>query len=210
MKKSKIVLIILAVAIFISLSVSCIISPKIDYAVLYPEADGRSYIMLNDETKYCYMMYYDCNYSFDQKLREGENIILSQFNEGFKTSSGDTKRNFIYCPHGEFGYQAYGLYVKESYIDELFKLSNISYIKVADGNGNQILKFAPQDKKIYNYFLETYSNELNDPYYLADDTSSLEITDGYTIFVYYQNGEVFRVLRLIDKAAVSDFEKFLK
>ena len=210
MKKSKIVLIILAVAIFISLSVSCFISPKIDYAYLVPKAEGRSYIMLNGTTKYCYMMYYGSNYKFDQKLREGKNIILSQFLEGFETCSSDTEKNFIHCSQGILGYQTYGLYVKESYIDELFKLSNISYIEIEDDNGNQILKFKPKDQKIYSYFLKTYSKELNNLYYLVDDTSSLEITDGYTIFVYYQNGEIFRVLRLVDKDAVLDFEKLLK
>ena len=207
-KKSKIVFIVIVAVIFITVSVLNAVSEQIDYTSISFDSDNRLYILLNDTTKYYYMMYCSSNYNFDQKLRNGKSIIFYLFEKGYETSSDDTEKNFIFCDQGDLlGIQSYGLYIKEDYIEKLFKLSNISWVEIKVGN-DLLMKFDAKNEKAYKYFLKNYLTELSDPFFAMDNDDAH--TSDYYIDVYYNNGEVSKFLRSIDRNTVLAFEKLLK
>lgn len=237
MKKYQIALIVLAVAIAAAFLTTNIVSQQGDYADMYFDSDYHPYILVNDSTKYYCMLYSGCKYTFNRKLRNGKNILFSKFRESYDISDSDTEKNFIFSTLSEPFFQTYGLYIKESYMDELFKLSNISGAQITK-DGDQVLEFGPSDKKAFKYFLETYSTELEDLFYQVDDhddedddddkdnededidvpgeedskdTDDSSVYEGdYLVDAFYNNGEVVRYIVSIDEAALSKFKELMK
>ena len=230
MKKYQIALIILATAIAVTFLTTNIASQQGDYAVMYFDSDYHPYLLVNDSTKYYCMLYSGCKYTFNRKLRNGKNILFSKFRESYDISGSDAEKNFIFSTVSEPFFQTYGLYIKESYMDELFKISNISRVEITK-DGDQILEFGPSDEKVFKYFLETYSVELEDLFYQADDhydedddedsdtpdegdsknTDNSSVYEGdYLVDAFYNNGEVVRYIVSIDEAALSKFKELMK
>lgn len=237
MKKYQIALIVLAVAIAAAFLTTNIVSQQGDYADMYFDSDYHPYLLVNDSTKYYCMLYSGCKYTFNRKLRNGKNILFSKFRESYDISDSDTEKNFIFSTLSEPFFQTYGLYIKESYMDELFKLSNISGVQITK-DGDQVLEFRPSDKKAFKYFLETYSTELEDLFYQVDDhddedddddednededidvpgeedskdTDDSSIYEGdYSVDAFYNNGEVVRYIVSIDEVALSKIKELMK
>lgn len=208
MKKSKKILLFLICGCIILLFILGIVNhalSKPDYADLVIDGKLNSYILVNDSQKYRYMYYYSYRYTPDLKIRHGKNMFLSLFKESFGAYSNDPERNFLYNTESGFGIQIVGLYAKESSLHDLFEPTpeNIYRIVIFDKNDNEELSFNAENTVLFDYFLKTYSDELNDCFYptFADDTDVFN--EEYRIDIEYQNGEIARFLKCINK---SEFE----
>lgn len=191
-----------------SLLFSSIVLSRNDYANLIYDGNGDNYIMLNGSQRYCYMPYYDYNFQPDIKIRNGNNPITALFKQSFGAYSKDSEKNFLYCDESGFGIQTVGLYIKETSFVDLFEPTseNIYRIVIYDNNNSEQLVFASENKKLFNYFIEKYSSELNDYFYPKYTTDEAVFNSDYAVHVEYQGGEISRFLVCIDKA---EFEALL-
>lgn len=205
MKKSKKIFLAVSgccLTLFLALWIVNHALSKPDYAQLYLTSENDEtvpYIILNDSQKYRYLMYYGHSKP-DLTIRNGKNMFLSKFRKSFGAYSDDPERNFLYNNESGFGFQAVGLYAKESALDDLFKPTpeNISHVEISY-DYEVVFSFRAEDAELFDYFLKTYSDELSDYFYPTNVDDSDVFNEEYTIRVFYQNDEISRVLRCIDQ-----------
>lgn len=195
MKKFKKILICLSVVIIILATIANAVLSQSEYADLILVGKYDSYILDENNQKYCYMYCYCYNSDPDIKIRNGKNYFFSLFNENFWAYSDDPERNFIFSEESGFGVQLYGLYIKESSLDSLLEPTpeNIYRIVVYDENDQEILSFDEGNKEIYKYFMDTYSTKFSDYFYLP------KFTEDYSIDIEYLNGKLSRAFINVNK-----------
>ena len=173
-----------------------------DYARLEIRGKYDNSIFLNDTEEYVYMPYYGYKSESDIEIRQGKNFVFSLIQKRFDAYSDDEERNFLYNYESGFGVELVGLYIKKSSLKKLFEPTkdNISKIIITEDYDTVVLEITPDDEECFNFFIETYKEELNDFYFPIYSENTQDFNENYSIDIEYQNGDISRFLKHIGKS----------
>lgn len=220
-KRTKIFLIVLCcITVFnvIADRVVDYISSKSAYVEFCNGEDWEQYhsvAVYNGLDEYVQMRDCDYNKEPDITIRRGKNLVLSYFDYKmsgleFMAYSEDKEMNYLFCNKEELLERTYGLYVKKSAVEQILAPTSENIVSVTVSGTDESMgefEFTPRNKKTFNFFLNKFKKELNDykasVYY--DDEDYTYVWEKYYVYVVYQNGNLRRILKAINK---KDYETF--